>query len=134
MIAKVREWLWRRYFRVHVRSKKVSIGAWCTLSNEIGAGRNRLFSRELRLQQAYQAVFQGKPSQDDQQIVLVDLRRLSGYDRFHGPKATDQELRHQEGMRALFGQIHSYLTISDEDQRTLEEAARREQVINEENF
>jgi hypothetical protein len=84
--------------------------------------------KELRLTEAYNAVFRGKPSHEDQELVLADLAYQSGFSMVSHPSISDQELRHNEGKRFLFAQIWARLTLSHADKMALENAARLEAV------
>jgi hypothetical protein len=76
--------------------------------------------REERLRQAYYAVFIGKPTDDDQNIVLLDLADVSG---FYKVSSADMPHEYQAGMRAVYGRIFSYLRMSPDEIRSLEQAA-----------
>jgi hypothetical protein len=89
------------------------------------------YSRELRKAQAYKAVFQGSPTREDQEIVLADLACASGWLRITPDAASDARLRMQEGKRALYAHIWSFLSLNGEDVMALENAARREAAFQE---
>lgn len=103
--------------------------AWTTITSLIGRGKSFLYRREERLGAAYRAVFTGSPSEEDQQLVLVDLQRASGFNQYLGADVPDTVLRYQEGMRALYGRIFSYLNLAHEDVEALETAARKEAAL-----
>lgn len=80
---------------------------------------------EIRLAAAYQRVFTGNPTDDDQSIVLADLADYAGYYRVTPPEGnTNESLWFQEGMRALYGRVFRYLRMSDAEMRGLETASR----------
>lgn len=80
----------------------------------------RQAQRENRLRQAYYAVFIGKPTDDDQNLVLLDLADFSG---FYKVSSADMPLEYIEGMRAVYGRIFSYIRLSPDEVRSLEQAA-----------
>lgn len=81
---------------------------------------------ESRLARAYQAVFLiGKPDETERNLVFVDLAEQSGFYKITPPPCTDDERAFGEGKRALFAHIFAYLSLSEEEIRTLETAARQ---------
>jgi hypothetical protein len=86
---------------------------------------------ELRLRQAYQAVFFGNPSREDQSIVVADLLSKSGFQRATLAKgATDQELWQAEGKRLLYAEtVFAYVNLPEAEQLALEQAARMESAV-----
>lgn len=82
--------------------------------------------KELRLAQAYRAVFCGSPTRDDQQIVLADMLANSGFCKVTGFKETSRTIWYVEGMRAMYASVWRHLSLSDADIRELENAARVE--------
>lgn len=91
------------------------------------------FRRQTRLREAYYNVFlsKGAASVEDQEMVLADILTQSGFSRFSEPPTTNEALWFQEGKRALYGHIKSFLTMSDENIEALEVAAREEAATNE---
>lgn len=87
------------------------------------------YQKEYRLKQAYDQVFTGSPSKEDQELVLADLAFHSGFAMVSPPTVSDVELRHNEGKRALFARIRAFLNLSQSDDMALENAARREAVM-----
>jgi hypothetical protein len=86
---------------------------------------------QLRLTQAYQAVFQGSPMREDQELVLADLANACSWRRVCGPTVSNEELRFTEGARAAFSRVFAFLSLSPSDVKALEEAARREAATDE---
>lgn len=82
-----------------------------------------------RLTSAYIQVFTGSPTPEDQNLVMVDLRKTSGFSQVCPSDVSNRVLRHQEGMRALYGHIFAHLTLSAEDLIDLDNAARREVAL-----
>lgn len=88
-----------------------------------------LYAREQRLTRAYNNVFRGNPSKEDQDLVLVDLAYHSGFSMVSPSDVSDAELRTREGKRALFALIRSKLTLTPRDIDALDNAARREAMM-----
>jgi hypothetical protein len=87
--------------------------------------RSRL-EMEARLAVAYQRVFTGTPSGEDQGLVLVDLANFTGFYRVTPPESGDRDaVVFNEGMRAAYGRIFQYLRMSDIEVMSLEVAARQ---------
>ena len=98
---------------------------WATISDLFPPGSDQ-FEKEARIASAYIAVFQGSPTQQDQQIVLADLMASSGFAQVQGGGTQSDELNYREGKRALFAKVYAYLTLSSSDISALHNAARRE--------
>lgn len=64
---------------------------------------------QQRIRAAYAALFDGRGSKEDADLVFVDLAKFSGYLNTTPPTATDSELRYYEGQRSLFGRIMMFL-------------------------
>jgi hypothetical protein len=85
-----------------------------------------LLEAEARIALAYQRVFTGSSSAEDQGIVLVDLANFTGFYRVTPPEAGDRDtIVFNEGMRAAYGRIFQYLRMSDTEVLSLEVAARQ---------
>lgn len=67
---------------------------------------------QVRVRQAYQALFEGRGSKEDADIVFVDLGKYSGYLNTTAPTVSDAELRYYEGQRSVFGRIMMFLDPS----------------------
>lgn len=104
---------------------------WRSLVTIYGKRKARGTEAQLRLTQAYRAVFRGSPSTDDQAIVLADLTSHSGFNRVSSSFTSSDELRHREGMRDLYSHIFRHLSLAPEDVMSLENAARLESVADE---
>jgi len=90
-------------------------------------GFSRTGRARLRLAQAYQAVFRGSPSAEDQELVLADILAKSGFNVVCDPSTPDSELRQMEGRRQLYAEtLYSHLTLAPADLLALENAARLE--------
>ena len=80
---------------------------------------------KLELAEAYQRVFRGSPTSDDQSMVLADLANYSGfYKVLAGASASD--LSEEAGRRQVYGRIHEHLRMSSLEMEDLEVAARME--------
>ena len=102
---------------------------WASRSNLYGVDGARSLEAEKRLTDAYREVFMGKPSKDDKQLVLTDLAAESGFMAVMPANVSSDELRYQEGKRALFGRVFGYLSLSPSDLQELGNAARREIAV-----
>jgi hypothetical protein len=102
------------------------VTSWNSVSQGAQKGRKRGAQTQQRLAEAYQAVFAGKPTTADQQIVLADMASYTGFFMYHPKDVTDGALRYGEGMRAAFGRIHAFLTMTPEQSEGLQRAARIE--------
>lgn len=81
---------------------------------------------EARIALAYQRVFTGSPSAEDQGIVLVDFANFTGFYRVTPPEGGDRDtIVFNEGMRTAYGRIFQYLRMSEAEVLSLEIAARQ---------
>lgn len=102
---------------------------WRTISDDYPGPLRNSYAANAALSRAYQAVFLGKPSTEQQQQVLADLKAQTGFSMVTMPEGTtDRELWFREGMRAVYGVIHSHINLSPTDMEALDNAARRERV------
>jgi hypothetical protein len=103
---------------------------WRSLCALFPRGRRRGYQAQERLTQAYQEVFTGKPNREDQELVLADLAKESGFFQYaHASAMTSEQLWQREGARVLFGRIYEHITLEEADRRALETAARREAAV-----
>lgn len=100
--------------------------SWRTVSDEHSP--HSYGGEEARLL-AYQRVFNGSPSKDDQQIVLADLMARSGFNQITDPTVSANEMFFREGKRAMFAEIFSPLTMGVKDLEDLSIASRREAAL-----
>lgn len=99
---------------------------WTSLLYKFGMRRNS-YEAAAELTKAYQNVFlSGGASEEQRELVLSDLLRVSGFQRITGPGQTDRDLWYAEGRRSLYAHIFGYLRFDDQHLRALEEAALRE--------
>ena len=94
-----------------------------SLANLLPLTRRKEAERQLRLAQAYEAVFFGQPTRQDQDIVLLDLSITTGFYRVD-PIANRDQLQFNEGKRFVFARVFRFLTVTDEERRSFEAAAR----------
>lgn len=99
-----------------------------SVSTNLPRGRKRGKVAEDRLVKAYNEVF--KIGREEAEIVLADLAEHSGFYRVTHPDAGN--LAFNEGMRAVYGRIHRFLRMSDQEFRDLEAAAREEAIVSSE--
>jgi len=104
------------------------VSKWCSLLSQLGIKRARSWQAQSVLSHSYKAVFQGSPSSEQQQIVLADLMAKSGWLRFSS-RVSSEELWRREGMRSLFGEIFSHISLAPDDLFELENAARKEAAL-----
>lgn len=98
---------------------------WTSLLRRFGHRRSS-YEAAAELTKAYQSVFYGNPSREQQEMVLVDLHRASGFQRITAPPQTSEELWYNEGRRSLYGYIFGFLRFDAQQLRALEEEAVRE--------
>lgn len=84
---------------------------------------------ELRLTNAYKAVFTGHPGAEDTDLVLTDLANSSGYFRTLGPGRTQDERAFDDGRRWLFARIAAFLYKDGRELMDLQRAASREYAV-----
>jgi hypothetical protein len=78
--------------------------------------------RQMRLAEAYEALFGGRGSKEDAEIVLTDLAFESGFFFVDDGGATDAQLRHDSGRRFLFGRIARLMNLSPAEIAALQRA------------
>jgi hypothetical protein len=102
--------------------------SWHSLARKF-RGKGKPLDAQLELVGAYQRVFRGNPSRQDQEAVLADLASQSRFYQVSSPDTPDSVLRHVEGGRALYGRIFSMLTLGADEVQALELAARHEAAL-----
>jgi hypothetical protein len=93
-------------------------------------GSRRSPEAKLRLAQAYTAVFRGNPTRQDQDIVITDLADHCGFYRVLPQGASPDERSYREGQRSAYGRIVSHLSMTWDEIRAFERAARKEAFVN----
>jgi hypothetical protein len=100
------------------------------LGRLLWANRASPADAELRLANAYQRVFLGSATREDQEIVLVDLADFTGFYRVTSPEFVPREtVFYNEGMRGAYGRIFRYLRFGDDERASLETAARESAAV-----
>lgn len=96
---------------------------WRTKAQHAAYGR---YQAEQKLVGAYHEVF-GKET-ESVEMVLADLAAHTGFYQVEPPGVdmTAYQAGYRNGLRAAFGRLFSFLSLSDEQLRALEEAARAE--------
>ena len=99
------------------------------LGTELPEGRRRGAMALKRLSSAYRAVFTGTAMREDADIVTADLADFSGFYRVNGPEVPAEARAFTDGQRAVFGRIFRFIRATDEETRSIEEAARAEAIV-----
>lgn len=81
---------------------------------------------QKRLTQAYRDVFCRKD--ESTEIVLADLANYCGFYKVPPIGSPPETLLVDQGLRAAFGRLFSFLALTDDQLAALEGAARREAV------
>jgi hypothetical protein len=104
---------------------------WRSICSIFPRGKRRGMQAQLRLTQAYQAVFFGNPAREDQAIVLAHMLNTSGFQKVTVARgSSDQEIWQAEGKRSLYAEtIFANLSLPDAEMRALENAARMEAAV-----
>lgn len=77
------------------------------------------------LANAYNNVFRGNATKAEQQMVLADLEKESGFVQVFEP-GPGVSLEYENGKRYLFGRIFRFLAMTPEEHDALHRAARQE--------
>ncbi len=96
------------------------------MANNRAKGDRRGSAAKLDLSDAMHAVFRGKPSESQRDMVLVDLADFSGFYQVLGPGVSPDERAFREGARSVFGRILSHLNMTPDEREALEQATRHE--------
>ena len=97
---------------------------WNTIANRFYPGRRRAIRAQYRLTEAYREVFQ--VGNESAEMVISDLANFTGYYKVPPPGTPSETLQYEAGMRAAFGRLFHFLTLSDEQRKALERAVRQE--------
>lgn len=97
---------------------------WFSIVSIFPLGRRRGSEAELRLALAYHNVFNRQS--EDVQIVLADLAHHTGFYRVNGPGIPPDDRAFCDGMRAAFGRLLRFTSLSEEERGALFNAARAE--------
>lgn len=90
--------------------------------------RSRSATGQQRIREAYVAVFEGRGSREDADIVYVDLAKHSGYLNTTPPELPAMELKYAEGQRSVFGRIIGFINPAPAGIRALVQAVQEEQL------
>ncbi|MCP4538942.1 MAG: hypothetical protein GY832_17545 [Chloroflexi bacterium] len=96
------------------------------LSRWFSPGQRRNEEAEQRLRQSYRAVFRGKPTVQDQEVVLSDL--FSFGDLFT-VAAPDEDLVMREGRRQLAYRIFRLLDLEEAERTAMAVVAVEETLV-----
>jgi hypothetical protein len=102
---------------------------WRNIASLFGRTRAQSLEADIRRTQAYQSVFRGSPTREDQEIVLSDLRSFTGFDKVSPASVSGEMLRQAEGKREAFARIWQHLSLSPADVLALENAARQDSAL-----
>jgi len=103
---------------------------WRTLATQSLHGQARNTKAHAKLAAAYREVF----SRNDEsvEIVLADLANFCGFYKVPPIGSPPETLLVDQGLRAAFGRLFSFLSLSDERMAALEQAAREEALADHE--
>jgi hypothetical protein len=101
---------------------------WASRLTQVGREKYHSWLGINVLTDAYRQVFQGRPTTQQQQMVLADLMAKSGWNQVSSG-VSSEELWRREGMRSLFGVVFGYLSLAPDDLFDLENAARKEAAL-----
>jgi hypothetical protein len=93
-------------------------------------GKRRSVEAKLDLANAYHALFEGRASDAQREMVLVDLSDFSNFYKVLPAGASHDERAFHEGQRSVFGRIMSHLRMTPDERAALERAARHEAFVN----
>lgn len=99
---------------------------WKSLTSLVPEFKTNPLAAEVILTEAYNAVFLGSPSKDQQSIVLADMLAKSGFAQVSDEDVTASVLQYREGRRRAFSDVFAYISLSPSDRDALHNAARRE--------
>jgi hypothetical protein len=103
------------------------------LTQRLPRGSRRGAVARKALTDAYVRVFvAGGANDEDRRIVLADLADFSTFYRVNGPGIAADDRAFTDGQRSVFGRLFSFLRMTEEQTRLLEEAARAEAVTDSE--
>jgi hypothetical protein len=103
---------------------------WRTLAASLPQGRKRGAVAQAKLVRAYQDVF----AKDGEavELVLADLANFTGFYKVPPIGAPPETLLVDQGLRAAFGRLFSFLALPEERMEALEKAARAESLADDE--
>lgn len=92
-------------------------------------GERRTGPAKIALADAYRAVFRGKPSDAQRDMVFVDLANFSNFYGVAPPNTSADERAYREGARSVFGRIASHIHMTDLEREALQKATRFEAMV-----
>lgn len=92
--------------------------------------RKRGSAAQDKLTKAYRDVFLRKD--ESVEIVLADLANFCGFYKVPPIGSPPETLLVDQGLRAAFGRLFSFLSLPEDRLKALEEAARREAIADSE--
>jgi hypothetical protein len=101
---------------------------WRTVATQVK--RPRGSKAQLRLTQAYLDVFTRED--ESTEMVLADLANFCGFYKVPPIGAPPETLLVDQGLRAAFGRLLSFLSLPEARLKALEEAARQEAMADDE--
>ena len=90
-------------------------------------GARRRAKAQLRLAQAYQAVFGGNSTQEDADLVMADLANVSGFYAVEDANVSATARAFADGRRDLMNRILRMTQMSPEQRNALYQAALAEE-------
>ncbi len=97
-----------------------------SLSQWFRPGGRRQQEAHDKLRQAYKSVFKGKPTRQEQEVVLSDLFSFGALFTAATP---DEELKLREGRRQVACRILRFLELEDAERMAMASAAALETLI-----
>ena len=88
---------------------------------------------QLGLREAYMAMFEmGNATQEQRDIVMVDLAKASGYYNTTSPDVSDGALRYAEGQRSIFARILQFMNPPISELTAMRKAVQEETLADHE--
>ncbi len=110
-------WAWGPWVRGH---QMKSLSKW------FRPGQRRSVEAESKLKRAYQSVFKGKPTKQEQEVVLSDLFSFGDLFTVAFP---DEDLLLREGRRQMAYRILRFLELEDAERTATAVAAVTETLV-----
>ncbi len=98
-------------------------------SNRKGFGERRTGPAKIELADAYRALFRGRASDAQRDMVFVDLASFSNFYGVAPPNLTADERAYREGARSVFGRIVAHVHMTDLEREALQKATRFEAMV-----
>lgn len=101
---------------------------WRSLASQMDGPRDE--KAQARLLQAYRDVFERED--ESTEMVLADLANFTGFFKVPPIGTPPDMLLVDQGSRAAFGRLFSFLSLPEERRAAMEKAARREAIADDE--